>query len=159
MRRARLYLAVLALVGFFAAPSAQSQGLSVPDFSVQGPADVEPVTIAPDALPDVTVKTVLKKGLQLESNERWGEALSHYEDALRTNGDNTALRKRHDLAKLHYSLGRRYHDRSFKRSVAALNRQQALSLYSEDEYSLCELPFLAIARRTWHDGAGHRLDR
>jgi len=134
IRRAGLYLAVLALVGLFAAPSAQSQGLpaqglSAPDFSVQGPTEVEPVTIAPDALPEVSVKTVLKKGLQLESNGRWGEALSHYEDALRKNGDNKTLRQRHDLAKLHYSLGRRYHDRSFKQSVTALNRQQALSLY------------------------------
>ena len=72
-----------------------------------------------------------KKGRQLESNSRWGEALSHYEDALREHRGNETLRKRHDLAKLHYSLDRRYHDRSFRKSIGALNSQQALSLYSE----------------------------
>ena len=95
------------------------------------PVSSEPVTISPDALPDLSVSSVLEKGLQLESNKRWGEALSHYEEALRKYSGNDKLRQRHDLAKLHYSLGRRYHDRSFKQSVAAMNRQQALSLYSE----------------------------
>jgi len=114
-------VAVLALAGAFA----------VTPVVAQSSATAEPVTIAPDALPDVSVSGVLEKGLQLESNDRWGEALSHYEDALREHTGNDTLRQRHDLAKLHYSLGRRYHDRSFKQSVTALNRQQALSLYSE----------------------------
>ncbi|NOY28836.1 MAG: PDZ domain-containing protein [Planctomycetes bacterium] len=114
-------VAVLALAGAFA----------VMPVVAQSSATAEPVTIAPDALPDVSVSGVLEKGLHLESNERWGEALSHYEDALREHTGNDTLRQRHDLAKLHYSLGRRYHDRSFKQSVTALNRQQALSLYSE----------------------------
>jgi len=121
-----LLLAALALVGSFAVPAALSQGISG-----QGPSTAEPVTIAPDALTDMSVSTVLEKGLLLESDERWGEALSHYEDALRKNGSDDKTRQRHDLAKLHYSLGRRYHDRSFKQSVSALNQQQALSLYSE----------------------------
>ncbi len=105
---------------------ALSQGLATPSPTVG-----EPVTIAPDALPDVSVSAILEKGLELESNKRWGEALSHYEDALREYNGNDKLLRRHDLAKLHYSLGRRYHDRSFKQSVAAMNRQQSLSLYSE----------------------------
>ncbi len=91
----------------------------------------EPVTIVPEALPANALKTVLEAGRQLESNSRWGEALSHYEEALREYHGNETLTERYDLAKLHYSLDRRYHDRSFRKSISALSSQQALSLYSE----------------------------
>lgn len=77
------------------------------------------------------VRDVLSKGNELESNRRWGEALTHYEDALRVHRDNESLLQRYDLAKIHYSLDRRYHDRSFLRSVTALNRRQSLSLFTE----------------------------
>jgi len=90
-----------------------------------------PVTIVPEALPSNTLSAVLEKGRQLESGNRWGEALSHYEDAIREHHGNEILSERHDLAKLHYSLERRYHDRSFRKSLTSLSGQQALSLYSE----------------------------
>ena len=67
----------------------------------------------------------------MESTNRWGEALSHYEDALREHRGNETLEQRHDLAKLHYSVERRYHDHSFVQSISALDRNQALSLYTE----------------------------
>lgn len=95
------------------------------------PRSTEPVTIAPEALPSGALSAVLEEGRQLESGSRWGEALSHYEEALREHRGNKVLRERHDLAKLHYSLDRRYHDRSFRKSITALSNQQALSLYSE----------------------------
>jgi len=91
----------------------------------------EPVTIVPEALPTDAMSAVLQEGLLFESGNRWGEALSHYEDALRQHRNNKTLRQRHDLAKLHYSLDHRYHDRSFRKSISALSSQQALSLYSE----------------------------
>ena len=91
----------------------------------------EPVTILPEALPGVSLGTLLQKGLELENNRRWGEALSHYEDALRKHRGNDKLRVRHNEAKLHYSLDRRYHDRSFRQSISALDRQQSLTLFSE----------------------------
>ncbi len=91
----------------------------------------DPVTIVPEALPSNPMSAVLEKGRQLESGNRWGEALSHYEDALRDHRGNEVLGERHDVAKLHYSLERRYHDRSFRKSLSALGRQQAMSLYSE----------------------------
>ncbi len=102
--------------------------VSAPVFSQTG---LEPVTISPEALPRASVNSVIEKGLRLESSHRWGEALTHYEDALREHLGNDKLEKRHDIAKLHYSLGRRYHDRSFKQSIATLSRQQSLALYSE----------------------------
>ncbi|MEM8946694.1 MAG: S41 family peptidase [Planctomycetota bacterium] len=99
--------------------------------SIVQPASSEPVTIVPDALPANSLSAILEEGRQLESGARWGEALSHYEEALRQHRGNQQLHERHDLAKLHYSLDRRYHDRSFRKSISALSSQQALSLYSE----------------------------
>jgi len=91
----------------------------------------EPVTIVPEALPATALNTVLETGRQLETKNRWGEALSHYEEALREYRGNEILRERHNVAKLHYSLDRRYHDSSFRKSISALSSQQALGLYSE----------------------------
>ncbi len=91
----------------------------------------EPVTSAAQTLPPASLAAVLDQGRQLEAGNRWGEALSHYEDALRQYRGNETLEQRHDLAKLHYSVERRYHDHSFLESIPALDRNQALALYSE----------------------------
>jgi carboxyl-terminal processing protease len=90
----------------------------------------EPVT-STQAHSSTAINTVLDKGRQLEATNRWGEALSHYEEALRQYRGNETIEQRHDLAKLHYSVERRYHDRSFLESITALDRNQALSLYTE----------------------------
>lgn len=91
----------------------------------------EPVTIAPESMPASALESVLDKGRRLESQQRWGEALTHYEESLREHPGDKSLLQHHDLAKLHYSLDRRYNDHSFRQSIASLNSRQALSLYSE----------------------------
>ena len=99
--------------------------------TLQYQSPVEPVTIVPEAMPGNTLHAILEEGQQFESNNRWGEALSHYEEALREYRSDKTLKERYDFAKLHYSLDRRYNDRSFRKSITALSGQQALSLYSE----------------------------
>jgi carboxyl-terminal processing protease len=91
----------------------------------------EPVTIAPQALPSIGLSSVLEKGRQLESKHLWGEVLTYYEKSLREHPGNQELVRRQDLAKLHYSLDHRYHDRSFQQSITTLDLAQALSLYSD----------------------------
>ncbi|MCG8450473.1 MAG: S41 family peptidase [Pirellulales bacterium] len=91
----------------------------------------EPVTILPESAPSTSLGAVLEKGRTLEVNDRWGEALSYYEDALKEHRNNATLRERYDLSKLHYSLDRRYRDRSFRQSISSLSSQQSLSLLSE----------------------------
>lgn len=103
----------------------------VPALGQTAPTIEQPVTIVPDAMPANPLAAVLEEGRKLESGNRWGEALSHYEDALREHRGNETLRERHDIAKLHYSLDRRYHDQSFRKSILSLSDQQVLSLYSE----------------------------
>jgi carboxyl-terminal processing protease len=74
---------------------------------------------------------VLRKAEQLESEARWGDALSVYEEALRDFPDDATLGNRLSVAKIHYDLGRRYSDSSFLASLASTSPRQALSLYSE----------------------------
>jgi carboxyl-terminal processing protease len=87
----------------------------------------------PDAVaqPGVSVRTVLEQGQQLENQRRWGEALSLYEEYLRELPGETDLEARFRTAKIHYDLGRRYHDQSFRRSLTSLSEQDALSTYAE----------------------------
>lgn len=82
-----------------------------------------------DAASDDIV-SVLAEGRSLEEERNWAAALTHYEEALRTYRGDPDLLERYDLAKLHYSLGRRYTDRSFLRSVQSLSPRDAYALYS-----------------------------
>ncbi len=77
------------------------------------------------------VQGVLSRAGELEAQRRWGEALTVYEEALRDHPEQPALSSRHDVAKIHYDLGRRYNDASFIRAATTLPERQALSLYGE----------------------------
>jgi carboxyl-terminal processing protease len=102
----------------------------------QTPIQVRPPVVraagAPQA-PELTaeVNNIVSQGAKLESQRRWGEALSLYEDEVRKNPSVTQLFDRIDLAKIHYDLGRRYADGSFRRSIASLDESRALELYGE----------------------------
>lgn len=91
----------------------------------------EPVTAAVDVAPATSLTSLLQEGERLESLRRWGEAMTHYDEALRTYPDNETLQRREDLAKLHFSLDRRYTDRSYLDSIKTLAPQQAVGLYLE----------------------------
>ena len=78
-----------------------------------------------------SVATVLQEGMSLERESRWGDALLHYEEAVRDFPEDRQLAQRLDLAKLHYGLERRCADRSYRESLKALSPQQALALYGE----------------------------
>jgi carboxyl-terminal processing protease len=77
------------------------------------------------------IARLLSSGQQLEQQRRWGEALAHYEDAIRQYPNDTVLQQRFESARLHYDLQRRYADRSFCESVLRLSTERALELYSQ----------------------------
>ena len=116
-----LAICCLSLFSFSSAPLAAQEQLT---------RSAEPVFIAPE-LPATSLDGVLAEGARLESLRRWGEAVTHYEEALRESPENVALQQRSDLAKLHFSLDRRYADRSFVQSLQTLTPQQAGALYLE----------------------------
>ena len=103
--RARLVFAALAI---FAAPAAVAQQATT-------------LTISSRTL---QIEDLLRQGRQLEVQRRWGEAVTHYEDALRLYPDEQSLERRFESARLHYDLGRRYADRSFCRSLADSRRSR-----------------------------------
>jgi carboxyl-terminal processing protease len=73
----------------------------------------------------------LRDGRRLEVEHRWGEALTHYEEALRQFPADGGLKQHFDSARLHYELGRRYNDRSYRDGLARMSLQDTLDLYSE----------------------------
>jgi carboxyl-terminal processing protease len=81
--------------------------------------------------PSGEVSELLRRGQKLEIERRWGEALGHYEDAVRRYPQNASLKQRFDSARLHYDLERRWADRSFRETVLRLSSDRALALYSQ----------------------------
>jgi carboxyl-terminal processing protease len=77
------------------------------------------------------IDELLRRGQQLELQRRWGEALAHYEGAVRRYPQETSLHARFDFARLHYDLDRRYADRSFCDLVVRLSPERALALYNQ----------------------------
>lgn len=81
--------------------------------------------------PQDDLESILLRGQQFEADRRWGDALGVYEDALRQRPNDPALSPRHELAKVHFDLARRYADASFRRSLATLSEREAQALYGE----------------------------
>ncbi|MEK6236575.1 MAG: S41 family peptidase [Planctomycetales bacterium] len=77
------------------------------------------------------IDRILQRGLDLERRRKWGDALTHYEDALRDHPNHPALQKRLDLSKIQYGVGRRYADESFLTCLRTLTEDEALELYGE----------------------------
>lgn len=73
----------------------------------------------------------LTKGLEMEKEQLWSEAVQHYESASRDFPNNAKLYQRLIISRLHYDVNRRYQDESFLASVRELSTSQALDLYSE----------------------------
>ncbi|MEC8337668.1 MAG: S41 family peptidase [Planctomycetota bacterium] len=78
-----------------------------------------------------SLATVLQHGANLEKQEKWAEALSHYENAIKRFPNDKTLRGHQDLARIHYDLDRRYDDSSYRATIKSLSAQQAGELYGE----------------------------
>jgi carboxyl-terminal processing protease len=92
------------------------------------------------------------KGQSLESQHRWSEALSHYEEAVRDHPEDHRLRERLDTARIHYSLDRRYADPSFRDALSTLGARDTLELYGEvllkiDTYFVSAPPWKQLVAR------------
>ncbi len=111
-RRSILALAILLLATSAGVVVAQPAAVSIPGHAVE-------------------VDRLLEQGYRLERDGRWGEALSHYEEALRKHPSDPSLLRRFEYVRVHYDLGRRLADRSFNTAVAQLPLDQALDLYEE----------------------------
>jgi carboxyl-terminal processing protease len=94
------------------------------------------------------LESILLRGQQFEADRRWGDALGVYEDALRNRPNDPALSPRHELAKVHFDLARRYADASFRRSLATLSEREAQALYGE---LLLKVQSHYVAQPNWQE--------
>ncbi|MEM9185943.1 MAG: S41 family peptidase [Planctomycetota bacterium] len=90
----------------------------------------EEVRIAPEAA-DPEVAEVLARGGELEAQQRWADALTVYEEAVRQFPSESRLQRRFEVARLHFGIERRYADGSFLESVRSLENDAATRLYGE----------------------------
>ena len=86
---------------------------------------------APSSQVQQDVAEALRQGRQLESERRWSEALSFYEEALRRNPQQPTLEERLHLTRIHYDLSGRFGDPTYRESLKTLGRDKALELYDE----------------------------
>ncbi len=88
------------------------------------------VKIIPPAA-EAELVSLLEQGRKLEGQRRWGDALALYEEALHNRPGERSLEQRVDTARIHYDLGRRYLDTSFRKATVTLTESQALDLYTQ----------------------------
>lgn len=85
----------------------------------------------PPAVVAREVQDLIRKGQELELEERWSEALTHYEDAYREHPQVREFEQGMRYSRIHYDLGRRYGDSSFRQQLLASSERVALDLYAE----------------------------
>jgi len=115
-------LAAWSLVWLGSVAAAQTATITIPSATAAS---------QPPPARSAEIGALLRQGQQLEIEQRWGEALTHYEEALRNYPDDPGLERRFDFARLHYDLSRRYTDRSFVDAATQLSLPGALDLYSQ----------------------------
>ena len=73
----------------------------------------------------------IERGKELEKGGQWADALSLYQQAIKTFPNNTKLVEKRTIARIHYDLQRRYSDKSFRRTLASSSTTESLNVYSE----------------------------
>jgi carboxyl-terminal processing protease len=117
-----LCVSLTLLVGFSLAANVQGQDRLPADDVVEAPSE-DKVTHSIDDL--------LTKGQEFEDQARWGEALNHYELAVKEFPGNKRLEDRMVVARVHFDVQRRYDDESFREVVLKLTEREAADLYGE----------------------------
>ena len=91
-----------------------------------------PTSLAQAAPPATSgVDSALRECQQLETEGRWGDALSLYQSTLKANPKNEVVNHRRSLARIHFDLQRRYSDRSFISTVEQADANVSLNVYAE----------------------------
>ena len=100
---------------------------------VPGPTALRAQIRIPDAalLSETAIQQVLDRGRELESQQRWGEALMHYETAVKDYPGRRELQDRLSFARVNFDIGRRYQDDSYRAALRELTERRALDLYTE----------------------------
>ena len=75
--------------------------------------------------------TVIQEGLDLRNSRRWVEAIELYEKSLKSWPENEQLKQGLRQSKIHFSIERRYADKSFVNTMLPMSRGEAM-VYLDD---------------------------
>ncbi|MCA9160365.1 MAG: hypothetical protein KDA72_18660, partial [Planctomycetales bacterium] len=75
--------------------------------------------------------SLLKTGFELEKSRDWGNAVHHYEMALRAFPENGDIKRRLLITRLHNDVIRRSTDSAIDDMIGHVSASEALDLYSE----------------------------
>lgn len=98
--------------------------------------------------------TLIDAGKSLEIQGRWGEALSHYQQALKVLPENQQIKTRRSISRIHYDLNRRYADSKYVKSLTGLNGNNSLKMYAE---ILLKIQSYYVSRPDWDNILRHGL--
>lgn len=78
-----------------------------------------------------SIDAIVAAGREYERAGKWAEALTLYQQALKSYPNSTALKQRRAITRIHFELERRYADNNFVKTIRSANANNALNLYSE----------------------------
>lgn len=84
-----------------------------------------------DNLQQAAADNFIEQGMEFEKGGQWADALSLYQQAIKTYPKNSKLIEKRTIARIHYDLQRRYSDKSFRRTLASSSTTESLNVYSE----------------------------
>ena len=88
--------------------------------------------IAPvDGVTSVNPTRILQIGVELEKQRKWIEAIQHYETASRCLPEQSEIRRRLLISRLHHDVARRSADTAIREMLTNVSEQDALELYAE----------------------------
>ena len=83
------------------------------------------------AAPTDSAEQLIEQGRVLERDGQWADALTLYQQGIKSFPKNAKLVEKRTIARIHYDLQRRYSDNSFRKALSASNATEALNVYSE----------------------------
>ena len=81
--------------------------------------------------PQLRIESALEHGNRLAGEKKWGEALSHFEGAVRLHPGNRQLEESMHTARAHFDLARRYSDSNFLSDLDDMPAREANQIYDE----------------------------
>ncbi len=77
------------------------------------------------------IEDILSQGSAFEKDKLWSEAMSYYENALKSFGEIPAIQERYQQVRFHYDINRRYHDSTFEELLRQTPLTEILAMFED----------------------------
>ncbi len=101
------------------------------------------------------IEDILTQGSALEKEKLWSEAMSYYENALKSVGEVPAIQERYQQVRFHYDINRRYHDSTFEELLRQTPLTEVLAMFED---VLSRIQANHVDSPQWVDLFRHGLD-